>query len=529
MYKALIVDDEIYAVMGIKSGVNWNEMQISEVYEAYNMRGAVKVFEQTQIDLLICDIEMPKGTGIDLLEWVNQHSPATETVFLTAHADFSFMKRAIQLDSFDYLLKPIEFKLLQSTLAKALQSVQQERELHSLREQYKPYYELWVKKKTLLTEKFWNDLFTRRIVCTQSNVKSLLDEHSLPLAPDDRVLPIMLSVENWIREFSTKDEEMMEYAIRKAASELILTHESGEVIQTKQGVNIVVLYLNHDNQETSDELYQRCEAYIQSCSTYFNCKISCYIGEATTLFEVHDVCDKLMEMEYNNLHKSNQVYWLHNFRGNNAAPKLPEFATWALLIEQGKREEMEKQLLISFAELRSDHRLGASALEAFYHGFLQMIHYILQKNGLSAHKLLHENLSITNNPLPRSFQELEAWALRLTKVVFNYLHHNDSVIERLKCYIADHLYTVITREQLADFVFLNPAYLSRLFKKEVGESITDYILHERMKIAKELIINSTIPISEIAKTLGYSNFSYFSKMFKKVYQTNPQHYRRLSV
>ena len=55
-----------YAVMGIRSGVNWERLQVSEVYEAYNMRDALKVFEQTKIDVMICDIEMPKGTGIEL-------------------------------------------------------------------------------------------------------------------------------------------------------------------------------------------------------------------------------------------------------------------------------------------------------------------------------------------------------------------------------------------------------------------------------------------------------------------------------
>lgn len=113
---------------------------------------------------------------------------------------------------------------------------------------------------------------------------------------------------------------------------------------------------------------QRCEAYIQSCSAYFNCKISCYIGVAVALYEVRDVYDKLLEMEYNNLHKSNQNYWLRNFHGGSAAPKLQEFAAWTFLIEQGKREEMEKQLLLSFDELRSDHRLGTSALRERYGG-----------------------------------------------------------------------------------------------------------------------------------------------------------------
>lgn len=150
MYTALIVDDEIYAVMGIKSGIHWQELQVSEVYEAFNMRDALQVFERTRIDIMICDIEMPKGTGIELLERVNDISPDTETIFLTAHSAYDFMKRAIQLDGFDYLLKPIEFDVLQATIAKALHAIKEERELRHMREHYKPYYELWRKKKVSL-------------------------------------------------------------------------------------------------------------------------------------------------------------------------------------------------------------------------------------------------------------------------------------------------------------------------------------------------------------------------------------------
>ncbi|WP_314587703.1 helix-turn-helix domain-containing protein [Paenibacillus terrigena] len=524
MYRALIVDDEIYAVLGIKSGVNWEELQVSEVHEAYNMREAMKVFERTPIDILICDIEMPKGTGIELLEWVNAHSPATETVFLTAHADFSFVKRAVQLDSFDYLLKPVEYEVLQSTLAKMLQSIEQEKELLQLREQYKPYYDLWTKKKPLIADKFWNDVLSNRITCTPTNVQSLLEEHDLTIKPDIKILPLLISVEAWQREFSTRDEEMMEYAIRKGASELLLHEANGVVIQTRQGVNVVIRYLD-EGHSGSAGLSEACREYIQSCQQYFNCQISCYIGEVTSLFNVSEMYHELLELEYNNLHKSNQVYFLRN-REKTGMMKLPLFSAWTILIEQGKREEIEKELARCIAAFRSDARLSASALQAFNHGFLQMIHYILHKNGVSAHELLYEGQGQLNGAAPRTLDQMHAWALKLIGLVSHSLHQNDSVIEQVQRYIADHLSEVITREQLAEYVHLNPAYLSRLFKREVGESITDYILNERMKVAKELIATSSMPISDIAKSLGYSNFSYFAKMFKKVYHATPQHFRR---
>lgn len=528
MYKALIVDDEIYAVMGIKSGVNWQELQVSEVYEAYNMRDALQVFERTSIDIMICDIEMPKGTGIELLERVNEISPETETVFLTAHTNFDFMKRAIQLDGFDYLLKPIEFDVLQSTVAKALRSIRQERELNRLREQYKPYYDIWRKKKTLITDKFWNDMFTRRTVCTPDNIVSILDEHELSGIQNSTFLSVLVSVESWMREFSTKDEEMMEYAIRKAAAEMLLAGGSGEVIQTKQGVNVVVLYGVEKDCGIEEKLILNCQDYIQSCRKYFNCMVSCYIGERSTLYELADIYQQLLEMEYNNLNKSNQVYTLSQNSSHTIPMMIPRLSAWTILIEQGKLDEMEREIISCIADFRLDPGLSVSALQAFHQDFMQMIHYILHKNGLSAYELFQEKDGMLVSAQPRTIDQLQSSSLHAVRVIHDHLHQNDSVIQRVQFFITEHLYESITREQLACYVHLNPAYLSRLFKREVGESITDYILHARMGLAKDIISTTSMPISDIAKSLGYNNFSHFSKMFKKVYHASPQQFRRQS-
>lgn len=530
MYKALIVDDEIYAVMGIRSGVKWQDLQVTEVYEAYNMRDALKVFEQTAIDIMICDIEMPKGTGIELLERVNEISPGTETIFLTAHSAFDFMKRAIQLDGFDYLLKPIEFDVLQETIGKALKSIKQERELLSLRDQYKPYYDMWRKKKSLITDKFWNDLLSGRIVCTPDNIARILEEHELAGLENSVFLPVMVSVESWQREFSTRDEDMMEYAVRKAASEMLLPAGKGEVIQTKQGVNVVII-IGDDNDEPTTffpELLARCEKYIQGCHKYFGCNLSCYIGENSTLLEMADTYRQLLEIEYNNLNKSNQVYTLASMGTTSIKTMIPRISTWTILMEQGKLDELQREVRTRLSELGQMQGLSVGELEGFHQEFMQMVYYILHKNGLSAFELFQEQEGILLSAQPRNLEQLEITALQMIRIIHDQLHRNHSVIQRVQYYITEHLNEPITREQLASYVHLNPAYLSRLFKREVGESITDYILHVRMSLAKDLITSSTIPISDVAKTFGYHNFSHFSKMFRKVYQASPQQFRQQS-
>ncbi|MCC3377272.1 response regulator [Cohnella sp. REN36] len=526
----LIVDDEIYAVMGMKDAIDWGGLGVTAVYEAYNMREAVKIYERHQIDVMICDIEMPKGTGIELLEWVNAHSPYTETIFLTAHGDFRFMQRAIQLRSFDYIMKPVEFDAMTETLGRAIRAVEDKRSERVRAERYEPYYELWTKKKTLLGERFWYDVLAERIVVREKEAESLPAEYGIVLQSEDRVLPVLISVENWKRELSTRDEEVMEYAVRQTASELVVAGSRGEVVHTKHGVEIALLYVSPAEADAlRDGIGDRCGRFIDACARYLNCSVSCYIGEPVTLPALTAMYKSLLSMEYNNLSESNQLSWLRDETGDPVPDhRLPDFAAWALLLEHGKEEELIRQLRSRLRELATDRRFGASVLDAFYLGFLQMIHYLLQKKGLSAHRLLHDADVKQAEAPPRTVEQLEERGVKLIAAVHRCLDQDESVIRRVRAYIADHLGENITREMLAEFAYLNPAYLSRLFKKEVGMSITDYLLNERMRIAKELIAHSSIPISEIARSLGYSNFSYFSKMFRKVHQANPQQLRKLS-
>lgn len=528
MFKALIVDDEIYAVMGIRSGVNWERLQVSEVYEAYNMREALRIFERTSIDVMICDIEMPKGTGIELLEKVNKISPETETIFLTAHSAFSFMQRAIQLDGFDYLLKPIEFDVLEDTIYRALEAVRQERELHKLREQYKPYYDLWRRQKPLVTDKFWNDLFSGRTVCCPDNITGILEKHGLSGLQNASFLPVLVSVESWLREFSTRDEEIIEYAIRKGAAEMLIPTGKGEVIQTKQGVNIVIIMGDPEIKIEARDLHMRCEKYIRNCHEYFDCNISCYVGRSSSIYEIADTYQQLMEIEYNNLNKSNQVYTLASLGTPSIKAMIPRISTWTILLEQGKLEELQQEIRDRISEMGQQRNLSLFELEGFRNEFMQMVHYVLHKNGLHAVELLQNRDGLLLNDQPRDLRELEEASQQVVRIIHDQLHQNDSIIQRVQYYITEHLSEPITREQLASYVHLNPAYLSRLFKRELGESITDYIMKQRMSLAKDLIMTSTMPISDIARTLGYHNFSYFSKIFRKVYNASPQQFRQQS-
>ena len=105
---ALLVDDDRFVVAALEKKINWEQLTITEVLTAFNIRQAQKIIEKNSIDICVCDIEMPGGSGLDLLSWVRESGKEIQFIFLTSYADFDYAKKAIELSSLDYQLKPID-------------------------------------------------------------------------------------------------------------------------------------------------------------------------------------------------------------------------------------------------------------------------------------------------------------------------------------------------------------------------------------------------------------------------------------
>jgi YesN/AraC family two-component response regulator len=142
MVQLLIVDDESLAIEGIKTAVDWEKLGVSSVFTAFNIRQAKEIFDNRIIDVMLCDIEMPQGSGLELLAWVREKYPRTECIFLTCHADFKYAQQAIQLGSLDYILKPVPSAELEAIITKAIAKINRESKL----QQYSSYGQLWFRQ-----------------------------------------------------------------------------------------------------------------------------------------------------------------------------------------------------------------------------------------------------------------------------------------------------------------------------------------------------------------------------------------------
>ena len=107
MYKLLIVDDEPLVQVGIKSMLNWNELNIEVAGTAVNGQIALKMIEELNPDIVITDIKMPVMGGLELVRACRETYGGERPWFiiLTSYEDFHMVKEAITCQVMDYLVK----------------------------------------------------------------------------------------------------------------------------------------------------------------------------------------------------------------------------------------------------------------------------------------------------------------------------------------------------------------------------------------------------------------------------------------
>lgn len=129
-----------------------------------------------------------------------------------------------------------------------------------------------------------------------------------------------------------------------------------------------------------------------------------------------------------------------------------------------------------------------------------------------------------------SLEELTVWLSkimeRFTDCVFNLadIRHKDVIFQAVS-YIRRHFTSHISLDDVAQHVHLNASYLSRVFKEEMQTNFVAYVNTLRVETAKRLLIDSDVPLLEVAGMVGFEEQSYFTKVFKKVTGITPGRFR----
>ena len=529
MYSLLIVDDEEYAVKALVQGIAWSELNITNVFGSYYAEDAIDILAKHDIDVLICDIQMPGKDGFKILEWVKNNHLLTKVILLTAHADFSYAQAAISAGIENYLLKPVQYNILKETVQKALNSLSEEKQYTYYHELYKKSHDIWRKNLPLMIERFWQDVLSRRFYLTKERLKNFARMYNLPLDGELEVILCLIGVDEWADEIEEADEDIMEYGLRNIAEEVILKNCGGAVIQDHYGNNICIIYNDAKQSGCSEKVKSNCEAYIQACKTYLNVNLCCYLSKPVAICDIIEEYNGLFQMQRYNLTKYNSVITKENVpKTDTKKLTLPFFLEFENHFETENNAQMIEEIQSFFSSINKTNA-SSETLELIYYGVVHMIYDLCDKKGISVTEIYDSDFGGVT-PNTASIERLKAWCIGTVGKCLTFFEDRASgsidVIEQTKKYLREHYKEQIKRDNIANYVHLNSSYLSKMFKEKTGMGIVDYLTQLRINNAKKLLLQTDKKISAIALEVGYSHFSHFAGTFKKQVGVTPQDYRR---
>jgi len=525
MYQLLIVDDEALAIRGIELGVKWDKIGISTVYKASNIRQAKEVFKSHAVDIMLCDIEMPQGNGLDLLKWVREYYPGTESIILTCHADFSYAKKALQLGSLDYVLKALTYDELEKVIVKAIQKIKKDQKLL----EYSQFGELWCKNQPLLVEQFWLDIISGKIPANDDEICRAAAERDIAFSAEMKIWPVLINIIPQKPGQLDITDKILINEIKSSFIEIYRNEIMGQIIK-KDKDNILYILQTEQTQKLELNVFvEKCKELITGFKKNYSCNLYFYIGSEIKACGLAEMTARLYDMEKNNVALKNEIFFIDNKPKQFTGFSLPDMNLWSSMISEKEYSLFIKEVTKYFDNLVRDGNIDSNVLTQFHQDFLQMVYSSLKQKKIQAHMLLTDAFSINLiDRATKSVSDMLIWIKHvIARIQEDTLNNEESltIIEKVKRYIAIHISDNPTREDLAKYVYLNPDYLSRLFKKETGITMISYCQNVRLLYIKDLLLKTDMSIGKIATQLGYSNFSHFTRSFKELTGISPTEFR----
>ena len=523
--KALIVDDDTATVDMICDSVDWERLGIQKVEKAYNIHQAKAVLESAVMDIVISDIEMPQGSGLELLEWMRENGKDSEFLLLTCHEDFSYASRALRLDAAEYLTKPFNPAVMETVLLKVIHRA---RDKQALKQSSKRGE--WLssnEKKNYLS--FFNELLGGYAMWDREKIRREIAGRQLIIDPEGCFRLVISRVVNYEQAEEQMGRNLLEFFLLGLCSEVLLGEiENRHTLYYQDGKG--KLFVTVCGGESEEDMRGRCEDLIEKCEAYIHVPVTCCISspvQAEALAETKERLGRCIS--------ENVAFYRKVFTEEEAVEKVAESDTALDLkdLDMWLKEHDRRRILGYLKDVLSEKErnrvLNEHALFLIKQELLQMDYAYLLQNGIQAAKLFHDEISV--KLLERATQssvDMIRWANYLLERTFSYedeVKKSATIIGRIEEYIRGHYAEDISRNEIAKVFFLTPEYLAKLYKKKTGVSIKNAVIEVRIEKAKELLAREDIRISDVAGMVGFDNFSYFSTLFKKYTGITPKEYK----
>lgn len=516
----LVVDDDLIEIRVISSIIDKERLGVREIFTASRVSEAREMLLSNSIDIVICDIEMPRENGLELLEWMKEKKHRASAIVLTSHADFGYASRAIKSGTENYLLKPVEDEELNNALDDVIKKQKE-------------------KKKQRLAEKNWDyhlqeirETYFREVACgsltgSREELLGAAQIRGITLQADGKYIPVLFCAKNWGSAFGDYSRNMQQFILKNIAGEILENHKINGFCcgVHERGIMAVIFSEKKDQKE---QLRKVCQEFLDTFLQLYGCKMCAYVGEEVALEELGTQAQILNRRELNNVVFKGTVIFSDMQCLSCDVPAFDYEKFGELLAVNGAKEAL-KMIRDTVQSGVRKKAIDGELLIKFQKNILQESNVLLKKAGLKADLLFKENRYRELEKIScLSVENFEEWAMYLTDKIEKLFQGRKSstAVEVAEEYIRNNLESIESCQDIAQAVYLDADYLSRLFRKRKGISLQKYLNQARMEQAKNLLTFTELSVSEIAIQTGYKNFSHFSTAFKREEKISPVEYRK---
>lgn len=533
--KVLLIDDEIKVCNLMMNLVNWEALGLKVVGVVNDGKSAYQKIQELSPDIVITDIRMPGYTGIELIQKVRETNKDVHFIIVSGYRQFEYASQAIKFGVEDYLLKPLKqvelerilHKIVQQHEAKIDRNRQQEsmaRQMHQSMEQLREHF------LQLLMDPQKYEASRRTLAQVNETYHCHLMEGAYQL------LLVQAAIDQGQPDFKAdmlldkKVKDILESQLAPALHEMVVGVADGYVACVMNG-----------SDEQFDDLKKQLKRIVGMMlplkDLFEAVDLSVAVSEVVRSFDdlpqcVHQARVAMMQrillpagalLEY----PPPDALYLDAAAVADAAFRAEFKKRVTLLDAQGVRDAIAG---IHDRLKRMDKLTGWSVVQICQE-ILILFEVNMRENGvptpenlladtrrrlLGAHSLSEAFTALKN----ACVTTMEEW--RQTKEA-----EDTKPIRKAKQYIHDHYAEPLTLPCVAFEVGLNPSYLSTLFKKETGKNFLDYLMETRIDVAKELLVETDMSISEVAEKVGYNDMKYFYKRFRQQTGVSLKEYRKL--
>lgn len=504
MLKMIVVDDSELTRRGICESVNWEMMDIQIVGEASDGLEAMVLIHDTDPDIIICDIRMPKLDGIALINEVLPSHPSLQVIFFSGYSDKEYLKNAIKLSAVDYLYKPLQLHELIGAVEKAKKKC--------------------LNKKVHLPQRE-ADLALSLLQCGEDDAPAdlPLDLHA-PMVT--LILQMSVAGEHVAdRDYDSQlDDRLLAsryyLAFHKAAAQIF----EGKFVMSCVGKG----YILHANVSPEFLIRQTAEVKLQPLLTTLDTM------QADVVVGISNLCADLKYLHdaYDEARAAIRAAFLLGYgriifyRDLSRKPFVPT-------------QDLQRELYDSI--LANDFTKATSFLNNYIDDLaacreqdipqikeaLASIAYWLSQQAGKQNSESGQNISEFIRFAPDIDTVRHYLLLLLQRHIDNLsnLDNKSRIVLEVEQYITQNYDKELSIRDIAQRVFVTPNYLCYLYKKNTGRTLNQFILDTKMKKARRLVCETNMKFGEIADALGYANQNYFTRLFTKYFGESPRAYR----